>query len=118
MLILIPNNKYFIIKFKPMKTLSQKSFILLLCFISNQEVNSQFINTLAGNGSYDFSGNGGATTLTGMQPTDVTLDPSGNRLISGNNRVRSVDHVTGFIQTVCGSGASFYSHEGASVFRS
>jgi hypothetical protein len=65
------------------------------------------ISTVAGSGSAGFSGEGGpaiAAMLNG--PRGLALDGLGNLFISDslNHRVRKVDHVTGFITTVAGTG--------------
>jgi sugar lactone lactonase YvrE len=64
------------------------------------------ITTVAGNGKYGYSGDGGPATkaeLTG--PFGVTLDASGNLFIadSGNFRIREVG-TNGIITTVAGNG--------------
>jgi sugar lactone lactonase YvrE len=66
------------------------------------------ISTVAGNGTSGFSGDGGsALTANLSSPYDVCLDGNGNIYIAdtGNQRVRRVDAVTGFITTVAGRGS-------------
>ena len=72
-----------------------------------REVNasSGLIATVAGNGSYGFSGDGGAATAAMMRyPKGVVVDTSGNVYIadSGNNRIREVNYSTGAISTFAG----------------
>jgi trimeric autotransporter adhesin len=70
------------------------------------------INTVAGDGSYDFGGDGGpATAATLSRPSAVAVDASGNIYISDsyNNRVRLVTKSTGVINTVAGIGSQGYS---------
>jgi sugar lactone lactonase YvrE len=73
------------------------------------------ITTVAGNGSFGDSGDGGAATMASLNfPRGLSVDASGNLFIadSGNNRVRMVD-TNGIISTVAGSGVSGYSGDGA-----
>jgi sugar lactone lactonase YvrE len=67
------------------------------------------IQTVAGNGSCSFSGDGGPATSAALCPGDVALDGSGNIFIADtvNNRIRKVDAATGNIQTVAGNGVGF-----------
>jgi hypothetical protein len=65
------------------------------------------ITTVAGNGSYGFSGDAGpATAATLARPHVLTFDPDGNLVIgdSFNQRIRRVDRRTGVIATIAGSG--------------
>ena len=64
------------------------------------------INTVAGNGTNGYAGDGGAATSAGLsQPGCVTLDATGNLFIadSGNRRVRRLG-TNGVINTVAGGG--------------
>jgi len=66
------------------------------------------ITTLAGNGTWAYSGDGGAATNASLNnPSGVGLEASGDLLIadSGNNRIRKVD-TNGIITTVAGNGPS------------
>lgn len=68
------------------------------------------ITNFAGNGNYDYSGDGGdATSATLYGPHGVALDSSGNVYIadSNNNCIRKVS--SGIITTVVGNGTSGYS---------
>jgi len=65
------------------------------------------ISTIAGNGNPAYSGDGGlATSATLNSPSGVTLDGAGNLYIAdtGNDTIRRVDAVSGFISTVAGMG--------------
>jgi len=77
---------------------------------------SGIITTVAGNGSYSFSGDGGPATSAALgNPTGVAVDASGNLYIADtqNDRVRKVDN-SGIITTVAGNGnyASIYTGDG------
>ncbi len=69
------------------------------------------ISTVAGNGNFNFSGDGGPATSAGMAPTGVAVDSAGNLFSAdpagpgqGENRVRRIDHSTQIITTVAGDG--------------
>ena len=77
-----------------------------------REVNhtTGIITTVAGNGSWGFSGdNGPATTAELCNPAGVAVDSAGDLFIadSYNQRIREVNHVSGVITTVAGSGFTF-----------
>ena len=66
------------------------------------------ITTVAGNGGFGFSGDGGSATATSLFfPSGVAVDAAGNLLIADTNnaRIRRVDGATGIISTVAGNGA-------------
>jgi hypothetical protein len=72
------------------------------------------ITTVAGNGSADYSGDGGQATNASLSyPEGVALDSSGNLLIADwvNNVIRKVD-TNGIITTVAGNGSAGYSGDG------
>jgi sugar lactone lactonase YvrE len=65
------------------------------------------ITSVAGNGSPEFSGDGGPGTSAGLrEPRGVAVDSTGNVFIADtiNYRIRRVDAVTGIITTVAGNG--------------
>lgn len=67
------------------------------------------IQTVAGNGSQTFSGDGGSATAAGIPfPGSVVVDPAGNLFIVDgvDNRVREVTGST--INTIAGTGAAAY----------
>ncbi|MFI5112212.1 MAG: choice-of-anchor D domain-containing protein [Terriglobales bacterium] len=65
------------------------------------------ITTVAGNGSYSYSGDNGPATIAGLYiPLGVAVDSAGNLYIAdlSNNRIRKVD-TSGTITTVAGGGS-------------
>jgi len=75
------------------------------------------ITTVAGNGSYDYTGDGGAANSAGLNsPIGVAVDGFGNLFIAdtGNNCIRQVD-IFGIITTAAGNGTNGYSGDGASA---
>ena len=67
------------------------------------------INTVAGNGERDFTGDGGPATDAALNdPTHVAVDQEGNLLFTdnGNSRVRQVTP-GGIISTIAGGGTTF-----------
>jgi sugar lactone lactonase YvrE len=72
------------------------------------------IITIAGNGNYGFSGDGGpATAASFKDPTGIVLDDSGNVYVTDvfNNRIRKIDK-NGIITTIAGNGIVGYSGDG------
>ncbi len=75
------------------------------------------INTVAGNGTGSYSGDGGTATNASLNhPFGVALDAFGNLFISDslNFRVRKVD-INGIITTVAGNGINGYSGDGGAA---
>jgi sugar lactone lactonase YvrE len=73
------------------------------------------ITTVAGNGSPNFSGEGGPATQAGVRPDAIAFDPHGNLYIADqrNRVIRRVDAVTGIITTIAGiPGVGGYSGDG------
>ena len=67
--------------------------------------NAQNISTIAGNGSYGNSGDGGAATSAQLSnPGGISLDISGNVYIAdmATNTIRKVTVSTGIISTIAG----------------
>ena len=72
------------------------------------EASTGIITTVAGNGSYAYSGDGGpAASASLTNPYSVAVDPGGNIFIADTNnyRIRRVDAGTGNISTVAGNGS-------------
>ncbi len=75
---------------------------------------SGIINTVAGNGTFAFSGDGGPATSASLNvPFGVFVDGSGNIYIAdqNNHRIRKVD-TSGIISTVAGNGTAGFSGDG------
>jgi sugar lactone lactonase YvrE len=73
---------------------------------------SSFIYSIAGNGHFGYSGDGGAATLAQVNGVSkAILDGAGNLYIAdrANNRVRKVAAGTGVITTYAGNGTAGYS---------
>ena len=73
------------------------------------------ITTVAGNGTQNYSGDGGPATSAALwSPTGVAVDSANNLYIAdfGNHRVRKVAATTGIITTVAGNGTQGYSGDG------
>jgi sugar lactone lactonase YvrE len=77
---------------------------------------SGIIETVAGNGSGGFIGDGGAATNAQLNfPQGVAVDTAGNIYIAdaNNNRVRKVSILTGIINTIVGTGTGSYGGDGS-----
>ena len=73
------------------------------------------ITTVAGNGNYGSSGDGGPATSAELDyPEGVAVDSAGNIYIADtiNQRIRKVSASTGIITTVAGNGAYGYGGDG------
>ncbi len=78
---------------------------------------SGIMTTVAGNGTFGFSGDGGTATSASMSyPEGVFVDGSGNIYIADteNNRIRKVD-TSGIISTVAGNGNRGFSGDGGAA---
>jgi sugar lactone lactonase YvrE len=72
------------------------------------------ISTIAGNGIYGYSGDGGPATLASLGgPSGISIDNSGNTYVTdiGNNRIRKITS-SGIISTIAGNGTYGYSGDG------
>ena len=82
-----------------------------------REVNhtTGIITTVAGNVAGGYTGDGHAATSAELSgPQGLAVDAAGDLFIadSGNNVIREVNHATGVITTVAGTGVSGYSGDG------
>jgi streptogramin lyase len=101
-------------KITAMKTKLLAFTLLLTLSSSLLTVSAQIISTVAGNGTQNFSGDGGQATAAQMNYTsDMAFDASGNMYIADNfnNRIRKVN-TSGIITTMGGNGTAGYSGNG------
>ncbi len=73
------------------------------------------ITTVAGDGTWGFSGDGGPATSASLRgPSGIALDAAGDLLVadSHNARIRRVAAATGIITTFAGNGTSNFSDDG------
>jgi len=76
------------------------------------------ISTIAGTGTYGYSGDGGlATNAALINPSSICLDSSNNLYFSdsGNNVIRMISVGTNIISTIAGTGAAGYSGDGGAA---
>lgn len=76
------------------------------------------ISTIAGTGSYGYSGDGGAaSSATFQNPASVELDGSGNIYVADmfNHVIRKINASTGNISTVAGTGTGGFSGDGSAA---
>jgi trimeric autotransporter adhesin len=79
------------------------------------DASTNYISTVAGNGSLGTSGDGAAATSAKLYgPSSVAVDSSGNLYIADPNtyRVRKVTASTGYISTVAGTANQGYAGDG------
>jgi N-acetylneuraminic acid mutarotase len=80
------------------------------------DASTGIITTVAGNGTYGSSGDGGPATSASLAgPYSVALDASGNILIGDIGSVRRVDAGTGYISTVAGNGSLGHGTDGVAA---
>ncbi len=95
-----------------------KKYILVLLFVISCFLHSNaqwVINTIAGDGTPGYSGDGGlATTAQLAAPAGIVTDDSGNVYIADyrNNAIRKVTASTGIITTIAGNGTPGYTGDG------
>jgi trimeric autotransporter adhesin len=76
------------------------------------------IHTIAGNGQVGFSGDGGLATQASLNYAfHIVADEEGNLYISDldNNRIRRIDHHTGIINTIAGTGVAGFNGDGRAI---
>ncbi len=82
--------------------------------ISSIDLTTQLIGKVAGNGISGFNGDGQTALQTELSvPRFVAVDAAGNLFIcdSNNQRIRRVDHLTGLVTTVAGTGTAGYNSD-------
>jgi len=88
--------------------------------ITISRAETQPISTVAGDGKYGYSGDGGPATSAELDfggVAGIAVSPTGNLYLAdgSNNRVRMVSAKTGVITTVAGNGTGGYSGDGGSA---
>lgn len=83
--------------------------------IRKVDISTGIISTVAGDGTYSFGGDGMHATNAQLKwPRGIAIDAAGSIYIADqvNNRIRLVDHATGIISTIAGSGITGSSGDG------
>jgi sugar lactone lactonase YvrE len=86
--------------------------------IRKVDARTGIIRTVAGNGQNAFSGDGGPATQASLSNAfHIVSDEEGNLYISdlSNNRIRRVDHFTGIIKTIAGTGEAGFNGDGKAL---
>jgi uncharacterized protein (TIGR03437 family) len=105
--------------YQPMGVAVDSAGNLYIADTGNQrirKVSNGTITTVAGNGTYGFSGDGASATSAELyQPMGVAVDSAGNLYIGDtvNNRIRKVSN--GVINTVAGNGTGGYGGDGGAA---
>jgi len=94
---------------------------LLIADLGNNRIRkvatNGIITTVAGNGTYGYSGDGGAATNAEFHsPVRLAVDATGNLFVADdwNSRIRKVD-TNGIITTVAGNGTADYAGDGGAA---
>lgn len=99
-----------------MKNIFLSAFLCIqLLAVTNSYSQGGIITTIAGNGSKEYSGDGGQAVDAGLSsPGGLFIDVDGNLYIadSSNHCIRKVDP-SGIISTIAGNGTSGYSGDGS-----
>ena len=83
--------------------------------IRKVDITTGIINTVAGNGIFGFSGDGGLATSASISDiVGVDVDNNNNIYIAdaSNHRIRRVDAITGIITTIAGNGTQGFGGDG------
>ena len=86
--------------------------------IRKVDARTGIIRTIAGNGQNGFSGDGGPANQASLSNAfHIVSDEESNLYISdlSNNRIRRVDHFTGIITTIAGTGVEGYNGDGKAL---
>jgi len=78
-----------------------------------RQVKAGIITTVVGDGNCNSAGDGGLASAAEVNyPTNLVFDQDHNLYIGGDCRVRKVDHTTGILTTVVGTGNCGFSGDG------
>jgi len=91
-----------------------KQALIILLLLASLTGQSQNITTVAGNGTFGYSGDGGSATTSAINtPQATAIDRAGNIYVADlyNNRVRKID-TFGIITTIAGTSAVGYGGDG------
>lgn len=107
----------FLIKPKSMRSVYSLLFIFIFpFFVGGASAQTYYtITTIAGTGTYGYSGDGGLATNAKLKiPANVTTDKIGNIYISDYdaNNIRKIDRATNIIYTIAGIDSSGYNGDG------
>ncbi len=72
------------------------------------------VKTIAGNGIFGYSGDGGPATSASIYGGYIAIDDTGNLYIADGRRIRKVD-TFGIINTIAGTGSSGITYDGVSA---
>jgi len=95
------------------------SFSVWMCLFLSAASEPKIV-TAVGTGQPGYSGNGGPAVKARLnQPFDVAFDGRGDIYVSDtfNHRIRKIEHDTGIISTIGGSGAKGFSGDGGPAVR-
>ena len=85
------------------------------CKVREVYASNAIINTIAGTGSFSYSGDGGLAIYASIYiPSGVAVDDSNNVYVTGiyESRVRKITAATGIINTIAGNGQFRYTSDG------
>ncbi len=96
-----------------MKTIYMKGSVIALLMGVSLASQSQIINTIAGNGTAAYSGDGGQATAAELNSPFGILNTGGNSYVAdaSNNRIRMINS-SGTINTFAGNGVAGFSGDG------
>jgi|GEM_PF-2690395 len=92
-----------------------KYLLSLMLLILCSATNAQIISSVAGNGTFGFSGDGGSASAAMInRPSGIAIASNGDIYFAdgSNNRIRKVTLATSIISTVAGNGTAVYAGDG------